>query len=223
MRQGDSLNDFVYKKISDDIMDLTLEPGTTVSVQKLADMYGVSRTPVREAVIRLKKKELVDIYPQAKTIISKINFQRIQQERFIRKALELAVVDDFIQNCSPLVFDAMEYVISVQKKYMNSAKYKEFLVSDNNFHRIIFETAEESLAWTTVNDVVSHYNRFRILSTKMEGIDRRIISEHEGILKAAKDGNAARMKEMLDAHLNKIQSQLGSLHDIYPHYFVDVR
>jgi GntR family transcriptional regulator, rspAB operon transcriptional repressor len=223
MRQGNSLNDLVYKNISDDIMDLTLEPGTTVSVQKLADMYGVSRTPVREAVIRLQKKDLVEIYPQAKTLIARINFNRIIQERFIRKALELAVVDDFIQNCNLQAFDAMENSVLIQIKCIGKKNYKEFFVADNEFHKIIFETANKDLAWATVNDVVSHYNRFRILSTKMAGIDQRIIIEHEKILKAAKDRNATGMKEILDAHLNKVQSQLGSLRDIYPQYFVDVR
>lgn len=66
MHQGASLNDLIYKRIRNDIMDLTLEPGTTVSVQKLADMYGASRTPAREAVIRLQKENLVEIYPQQK-------------------------------------------------------------------------------------------------------------------------------------------------------------
>jgi DNA-binding GntR family transcriptional regulator len=223
MHQGASLNDLIYKRIRNDIMDLTLEPGTTVSVQKLADMYGASRTPAREAVIRLQKENLVEIYPQAKTMISKINLERIQQERFIRKALELALVDDFIQHCSSLVIDAMGYVVTVQKKYMNQKKNREFFVSDNNFHRIIFETARKTLAWETINDVVSHDNRFRILSTRIDGIDRTIVSEHEEIMGAAKDKDAPRMRKILDAHLDKSQNGLEILLDRYPNYFVDVK
>ena len=223
MEQGVTLNDLTYKRIRNDIVDLTLEPGMTVSVQKLADMYGVSRTPAREAVIRLQKESLVEIFPQAKTMISKIDLRRIREERFIRKALELALVDDFMQNCSPLVTDAMEYVVSVQKKHLKAAKGREFFIADNNFHRIIFETAGKSLAWSLIRDVVSHDNRFRILSTKIEGIDRKIIGEHEKILKAAKDGDAARMRELLDAHLDKVQTELGDLLGRYPQYFANVR
>jgi GntR family transcriptional regulator, rspAB operon transcriptional repressor len=62
------LNDEVYRRLNNEIMNLTLEPGLTVSVQKLASAFGVSRTPVREAVIRLQKKGLVDIYPQSGTV-----------------------------------------------------------------------------------------------------------------------------------------------------------
>lgn len=223
MHQSTSLNDLTYKRIRNDIMDLTLEPGATVSVQKLADLYGVSRTPAREAVIRLQKENLVEVYPQAKTIVSKISLKRIRQERFIRKALELALVDDFIENCSPLVLDAMDYIVKVQKKNIEQEKYREFFISDNKFHRIIFETAGESLAWETINEVVSHENRFRVLSIKIDGIDRTIISEHEEIMKAVKDRDATRMKNLLEGHLDKVQDELGSLLERYSSYFVDMR
>ena len=60
---NESLNDKVYSKIKNDIMHLVLEPGAAMSVQKLADAYGSSRTPVREAIVRLQQEGLVDIYP----------------------------------------------------------------------------------------------------------------------------------------------------------------
>ncbi|HHV32425.1 GntR family transcriptional regulator [Caproiciproducens sp. LBM24188] len=221
MSQSESLNDLTYHRIWNDIMDLTLEPGSTVSVQKLADLYGVSRTPAREAVIRLQRADLVKIFPQAKTMISKINLARIEQEQFIRKSLELALVDDFLKNCSPLVIDAMEYVISVQKKYVKSGKYKELMAADNNFHRIIFETAGQNLAWNTINDVLSHYNRLRMLSNKIEGIDQNIINEHESIVTAVKNRNAGEMRVTLTVHLEKVHSQLGSLQEQYSGYFED--
>ncbi|MFC6651823.1 GntR family transcriptional regulator [Paenibacillus rhizoplanae] len=66
MNNSNSLNDVTYNKIKDDIMNMTLEPGMDVSVQKLSERYGVSRTPVREAVVRLQQSGLVEIYPQRK-------------------------------------------------------------------------------------------------------------------------------------------------------------
>jgi DNA-binding GntR family transcriptional regulator len=133
------------------------------------------------------------------------------------------VVDDFIQSCDVPALEAMENAVLIQIKCIGKKNYKEFFAADNEFHKIIFETANECLAWTTVNDLVSHYNRFRIMSTRLEGIDQNIISEHERILKAAKDRNAAQMKEFLEVHLNKVSSQLGRLLDTYPQYFVEVK
>ena len=219
MDQSGSLNDLIYQKIRNDIMDLTLEPGTTVSVQKLADMYGASRTPAREAVVRLQKENLVEIYPQAKTMISRINLERIRQERFIRKALETALVDSFLLHCSSLVIDTMNYVVSVQKKYVVLGEIRGFFLSDRNFHRIIFETAGEALAWATINDVISHDNRFLLLYARMNGIDPALVSEHEEIIDAAKEGDAPKMRQLLSLHLDKVRSETGVLLEHYPSYF----
>lgn len=223
MDQGASLNDLIYQKIRNDIMDLTLEPGTTVSVQKLADMYGASRTPAREAVVRLQKENLVEIYPQAKTMISRINLERIRQERFIRKALETALVDNFILHSSSLIIDTMNYVVSVQKKYMVAGESCGFFLSDKNFHRIIFETAGENLAWATINDVISHDNRFQLLYARINGIDRTLVSEHEEIIEAAKEGDAPKMREILNIHLDKTRDDIGTLLERYPSYFANTK
>lgn len=221
MGRQNSLNDEVYRRMNQEIMDLTLEPGLAVSVQKLADAYGVSRTPVREAVIRLQKKGLVEIFPQSKTMISKISMKRTHQERFLRKALELAVVEPFLQNRDEIVIHKMESILASQKEDGSPDYYTKLFSDDNKFHGIIFETANESLSWKTINEVVSHYNRFRLLSTKIKGVSGSIREEHEKILRAAEDGNAQEMRAVLELHLGKIERETGSLLERYPQYFAN--
>lgn len=169
MNNSNSLNDVTYNKIKDDIMNMTLEPGMDVSVQKLSERYGVSRTPVREAVVRLQQSGLVEIYPQRKTVVSKIDLQRVREEWFIRTSLESAVIDEFIRKCSELVADTMQELINKQKKYMDKKYFREFYFKDNRFHQLIFQTAGEELSWFTIEEVASHYNRIRLLYGKMEG------------------------------------------------------
>lgn len=126
MSAQNSLNDEIYDRMNQEIMELTLKPGLAVSVQKLANAYGVSRTPVREAVIRLQKKGLVEIYPQSKTVISKIDMKRIHQERFLRKALELAAVEPFIRNCDERTLHKMETILEARYDTSASDYYKSF-------------------------------------------------------------------------------------------------
>lgn len=221
MNQGISLNDLTYARINNDIMNLVLEPGSAVSIQKLADAYQVSRTPVREAIIRLQRKGLVEIYPQAKTIISKINLERIHQERFIRKALEIAAVDQFIHNCDEATVHALENYVSIQRDSEQHDFYEQFFRADNNFHKVVFETAEEDLSWRTINDAMSHYNRFRLLSLKLKGANTEIIDEHDRIIMAAKYRDADGMKEILELHLGKVRREIGSLLEAYPSYFME--
>ena len=68
-----SLNQQTYDLFRKDIMTFSLKPGESVSAAKIADRYHVSRTPAREALVKLETEGLVDIYPQSKSLISKID------------------------------------------------------------------------------------------------------------------------------------------------------
>lgn len=219
MGEPNKLNDEVYRRLNDEIMDFTLEPGRAVSVQKLASVCGVSRTPVREAVIRLKKKGLVEIFPQSGTVISRISLDRIAQERFLRKSLEIGAVEPFLRRCGSEVLQRMEELVSSIRK-SGARNCRNIFSIDNEFHRLIFETAGQALSWETICDVVSHYNRFRFLSTRIEGINHSIAEEHEEILRAAQAGDADAMRAALEFHLGKVEEETETLLALYPDYFV---
>lgn len=215
-----TLNDQVLENIVVDIMNLQLEPGKAVSVQKLADRYGVSRTPVREAVVRLQEEGLVVIYPQSKTIVSKINLERIEQERFIRNQLELGSVEEFIQNCSVKAIAKMEECIQGMNGMKGLGKEYGVFQLDEEFHASIFKTAGLEMAYEVIQKTNTHYNRLRILSLKQEGIVEKIISEHYAILDAAKKRNGESMSELLEKHINEVEVEIHTMKKNYPEYFV---
>lgn len=109
---AEALNKLAYRKLRQDIIFLTLKPGTVLSTQEVATRYEVSRTPAREAIVRLNKEGLVDVFPQSKTMVSRIDLKRIQQEWFIRKSLEVAVIDEFMKNCSLRDLESLEKVLN---------------------------------------------------------------------------------------------------------------
>ncbi len=219
INNSNSLNDVTYNKIREDIMNMTLEPGMDVSVQKLSERYGVSRTPVREAVVRLQQSGLVEIYPQRKTVVSKIDLQRVRQEWFIRTSLESAVVDEFIRKCSELVADTMQELVNKQKKYMDKEHFRDFYVKDNRFHQLIFETAGEELSWFTIEEVASHYNRIRLLHGKMIGVEQSGIDQHEKMVAAARRRDAQAMRGVVMEHSNDLLEQVKSMSKQYPQFF----
>lgn len=219
MGQDGLLYDVTYQHIRRDIMDLSLEPGTALSVRKIADLYKVGRTPAREALMRLQKDNLVHIYPQSGTVISKLSIRQIEEELFIRKTLELASVDDFIRCKGPLVTDAMEYIIGQQKKSLLLETTKEFFAQDNNFHRLIFEMAGKILAWKTINTISSHYNRFRYLTVGDKQMDWKMLEQHEQLLSAAKADKPDEMRRILAAHIDNVKPLYEKMLTAYPQYF----
>ena len=74
------------------IIALELPPGTRLSEQEIALKYGVSRQPVREALIALARTRLVDVQPQRGTVVVKFSVRKMMEARFVREAVEVAIV-----------------------------------------------------------------------------------------------------------------------------------
>lgn len=219
INSSNSLNDVTYDAIKKDIMNMTLEPGMNVSVQKLSERYGVSRTPVREAIVRLQQSGLVEIYPQRKTEVSKIDLDRVYEELFIRTSLEFSVVDRFMRRCSELVGDALQELINKQKKYMDKEHSGEFYSKDDRFHQLIFETAGLPLSWDTIENTSSHYNRVRILHSKINGV-ASIIDGHERMLAAVRKRDSEAMRKVVMENSDNVLDQVKSMAKQYPHFFL---
>ena len=106
--QVSSVQEMVYRTLRDKIICMELKPGTIISTQEIADCMSVSRTPVREAFIRLQREDLLDVTPQRSTVVSKINMSRVYQERFIREALEIEVIQKFIDVAKAIYCNSRE-------------------------------------------------------------------------------------------------------------------
>ena len=119
-----SLNEDTYEKLKYDIMNFKLVPGDSISAQKIAVRYNVSRTPAREAIVNLEKEGLLKIIPQSGTYVASINCRRFEQEWFVRKSLEVGMVDPVFEHVSNEMLDKMEelnsrliIMINVMKKF----------------------------------------------------------------------------------------------------------
>ena len=125
--QVSSVQEMVYRTLRDKIVSMELKPGTTISTQEIADSMSVSRTPVREAFIRLQREDLLDVTPQRSTVVSKINMDRVYQERFIREALEIEVAQKFIEVATPEVLARMRRNIEKQYAAIEEQRYVDYL------------------------------------------------------------------------------------------------
>ena len=89
----ESSRDYALRTIKENIIDLTLAPGSQISENELAVELGLSRTPVREALIELSKIHIIEIHPQRKTTVTLIDDKMVEESRFMRDLLECAVVE----------------------------------------------------------------------------------------------------------------------------------
>jgi DNA-binding GntR family transcriptional regulator len=218
-REDRSALDSVYTALRRSIINLNLLPGTVISEKEISLRFKVSRTPVREAFIHLSKEGLIEVFPQRETLVSRIDYIRVEQEFFLRESLEPAVLKPFIAKSLPGDFANLEALVEKQAEAAGSNEYADFLNYDNAFHRIFFETAGQELSWQVLESMGGHYYRVRLLSTWLNGIPKSIIREHKSLLAALKKKNLAKAVEALDIHLHRLPLEIKMLREKYPQYF----
>ena len=217
---ANSVQDAVYNALKDGIMTLKLEPGCEMSTQDMAKRLNVSRTPVREAFIRLQKEGLVESLPQRGTVVSRIDLKRVEQERFIRECLELAVVQPFLEKCKPEHFAMLHRFLEEQKQLNSEKKFVEFVQSDNRMHKLFFTVAEQDLAWETICNVTGHYYRIRILTVQNAKTMQGTLRQHEEIIRLMEEGRSGEAREEMSIHVKKLNYEKMELVQQNAEYFV---
>lgn len=220
---GYSLNDQTYDRLKRDIMTLVLMPGEPVSAAKIAERYNVSRTPAREAIVRLETEALVDIYPQVGTEISKIDEGRAKQEWFVRKTLEMGVIDGLFANVTADDLSRMREhchkMELVSDRLSDPDMTFEYLRGDNDFHNTAFHVAGQELAAGIVGNSMTHYNRVRLLVDMENANKDRTLATHAQLIRCIETKDKEAYRELLSVHLGYFERDIEDLRDRRPELF----
>ena len=214
-----NLNEFTYQKLKKDIMTFVLAPVEAISAAKIAERYSVSRTPAREAIVKLQKEGLVDIYPQSKSLVSWINMERIRQEWYVRYTLEICMAERFVRRITQDTIWAMERNLRRMEQTCDQAGDNLYLELDHEFHDLIYDTAGEFLAKEIIHTQVTHYNRIRYLTDQAPFVREKTISEHRQLIGAARKKDEGLFEECLKVHIGRLSMDLQMLKERYPEYF----
>ena len=219
--QVSSVQEMVYRTLRDKIVSMELKPGTIISTQDIADSMSVSRTPVREAFIRLQREELLDVAPQRSTMVSKINMDRVYQERFIREALEIEAMQKFVEVATAESLNRMRRNIEKQYAAIAEQRYIDFLELDNAFHQAAFTETHEDLGRSIVQQMNGHYDRIRLISAWEGQIVSAAMQEHERYVDYIERKDTARARKLLRTHLQALRVQEEILLTNWSEYFSD--
>lgn len=220
-----SLNQETYNRLKREILTFALKPGDAVSAAKLAERYQVSRTPVREALVKLETEGMVNIYPQSKTVISKINVHRVRQEWFIRKTLELGMVDTFFEKMTERDLNLMEMyndeMTRMAGQPMTQDELFDYQGYDNDFHGVMYMTVGERLSASIIYYMTAHYNRLRILIDSDETFKKRTFGDHEAMMDCIRKNEREEYRKILSEHLSHIVGDIDQMREKYPGYIED--
>ncbi|BBE29965.1 GntR family transcriptional regulator [Tepiditoga spiralis] len=138
-------NDSIYKELERRIIELTMKPGEIINEKELAQEFDVSRTPVREALLKLAEKELVEIIPRKGTYVSQIDIKKIKNTYEIKMYLEALAASLAAERATDEEVEEMLKVIEELKKLNPKKDYKKYIELDQLFHKLTRDASRNSM------------------------------------------------------------------------------
>jgi GntR family transcriptional regulator, rspAB operon transcriptional repressor len=211
IESGESASASIEKDLRRQIVELELQPGARLSEQDIATRLGVSRQPVREALIKLANSRLIEIRPHRGTVVARISAREMTEALFVRQSVELAVVARAAQNFDPWERKRIDSLLAEQENDAAKLDHAGFREHDEAFHIAIAKGAGVGIAWIAIADMKSHMDRVCNLTMRDEADMKRRVGEHRAIMTAidARDVDAA--QEAMSKHLGSILDEMPQL------------
>ncbi len=209
----------VFYELKSAIVAMGLPPGRALSEAEIAARMGVSRQPVREAFIKLSEAGLVRIRPQRGTFVVKISTKQVTDARFVREAVEVAVVRKACDVMTADTLAALRENLAQQRAVVTEGSPANFLALDEAFHRGLALGVDCEYAWRVVEEVKAQMDRVRYLSIPQTTPLSRLVEQHAAILDAIEAHNQAAADAAVRAHLSEILTSLPLIERAYPHLF----
>ncbi len=216
----DSSREYVYRMLRSNIMNLNYQPGSVLSEIELADMLNISRTPIREAILRLAQERLVDIFPQKGTYVSLIDLKHVTESRFIRKTLEKEVVRQACVSFPDDAFFQLQTHLTLQELCIREKRWTEFYINDSNMHGAIFAGCDRERTWEMIQQMSTHDNRVNVLNASSGFELPELLEQHRMLVQAIRDRNPVLGENTVHAHLTKVRKDIMPLLSDFPHWFV---
>lgn len=211
----------VLERLREAILALELVPGTVLGRQALAEQFGVSQTPVREALLRLAEEGLVDVFPQHATLVSRIDLRAARQAHFLRRSIELELVRELALRRPEGLVEALRRQLGLQQALAAAQQYGEFVAADRQFHQLLYAAADMAALVELVGRVSGHVDRLRRLHLPTAGKTASILRDHHAIVEAIAAGDAVAAQEALRAHLSGTLSAVEEIRQQFPDYVVE--
>jgi len=209
----------IFRALREAIFNGKMMPGTPLSEKEVSDMFQVSRQPVREAFIKLVEAGVLQVLPQRGTFVKRISPRQVREGRFIREAIETAVVRRAATAITDEQLQALTENVRAQKLAAKNNDTAAFLALDEAFHYTIAQTIDCTAAWEAIQDIKAQMDRVRYLSLPDVSPLNLLIRQHAKILAALRARDPGAAEEAMREHLHEILVSLGPIAQRNPAWF----
>jgi DNA-binding GntR family transcriptional regulator len=217
---GESAAASIEKDLRRAIIELELLPGARLSEQDIATRLGVSRQPVREALIRLANSRLIEIRPHRGTVVARISAKEMTEALFVRQSVEIAVVAKAAQNFDAWQRKRINSIILKQEEAAGKLDHAGFREHDEAFHFAVAQGAGVGIAWIAIADMKTHMDRVCNMTLQSEADMARRVREHRAIMDAIDQRDVEAAKQAMETHLGSILDDLPELETKHSTLFI---
>ena len=201
IKNGGLLRSKVFYQIQSDILMGKYKNGESLGEKKLSEDFGVSRTPIREALARLELEGLVQYTPNKGAIVVGISREDIRDIYTIRLALEGMAAKLAAEKITDAERKELEEIADLEEFYYEKDDSSKMLAYDSRFHAVIFQASKSRPLIYMLSSFHLYILKARQSSLSVPGRKKNFIGEHRAILEAIKKGDPQLAYELMTKHI----------------------
>lgn len=203
MKKKDTVVEQVYARLKEQIVTLQLRPGQLLMVQQLAQELGFSRTPVREALVRLMDEFLVAEADGNKFRVSEISWKWIQDIYQARMILEEAAIDRAAREATTEQVTELERILGCMEQAQATMDYAAYFEADCVFHKTIVAICGNSILNNWVEKTSDHQQRIRYCTMGLSSEMEKSLAEHREMVRCIREKDPAMACRISRHHLGR--------------------
>jgi len=203
IKQPESLSKMAYEAIRQSILSGQWLVGELYNEKAIAADLGISRTPVREALLELASQDLIIFMPRRGLMLNRFTRSDVDEIFELRKAIELASVEK-LANISPIPdLLAIEESLLKQRKAEKQKDYIAFMDADRMFHTSFSTLTGNQRIISILKNIRDMIHVMGVNALSLKGRAVKVIEEHQVIFKTVKEGNAKEARRAMAYHLDQ--------------------
>ncbi len=185
-----TLRESILETIRDAIISGALKPGEKVAEPELAERFGISRTPIREAFRQLESEGYLTVIPRKGAVVVSFSERDVEEFYAIKSILEGFAARKACEKLAPREIEKLQAVNDKLRLLAEEGDVKHFFKVHNSFHELFIKAADNDKLTELITSLVGRFQRLRIASLSLPGRMELSVQEHQKIIDAFRDGDA---------------------------------
>ncbi len=204
-------NEYVFRQLKDQIITGVLAPGSRLVESNVAEQFGVSRTPVREALQRLAAEDLIDVDPMRGMVVHAPDASEIDDVLVVRASLDGLAASLAAQKITESQLARLRLVVEAMSQGATADRREQIVMANRRFHDIIYAAAGNARLERIAGELRGYVRRFSTPPSASPERVKHVLTEHRALLAALEAHDPDSAREASDRHLAAARAYVARL------------